>query len=217
MAEISAAQVKELREKTGAGMMDCKSALNESSGDFEKAIEILRMKGLKNVSKRSGKVAAEGQIFSYIHAGNKIGVMIELNSETDFVAKGDDFIELCKRIAMHIAWANPRYLCREEVPASVIESESMIFRSQLTPQQEKMADKIIQGKLDKFYQEVCLLEQEDSRDPSAKKKIQDLINDLSAKVGEKIGLRRFVRFEVGEGIEKPTSDFAAEVKAAAMQ
>lgn len=214
MAEISASMVKELREKTGAGMMDCKGALSESNGNFEKAIELLRMKGLKNINKRAGKIAAEGQIYSYIHAGSKIGVMIELNAETDFVAKGDDFSELCKRISMHIAWANPRYLSREEVPQSVIDSEIEICRSQLTPQQEKVADKIISGKIDKFYSEVCLLEQEDSRDPTAKKKILDLINELSAKVGEKIALRRFVRFEVGEGIEKPLSNFAQEVQAA---
>ena len=195
-------------------MMDCKGALAESNGDFEKAVEVLRMKGLKNVNKRAGKVAAEGQVYAYIHAGSKVGVMIELNAETDFVAKGDDFTELCKRISMHIAWANPRFLAREEVPQQVIDSETLIYRSQLTPQQEKVADKIIAGKIDKFYSEVCLLEQEDSRDPSAKKKIIDLVNDLSAKVGEKIVLRRFVRFEVGEGIEKPTNNFAEEVQAA---
>lgn len=214
MAEISATMVKELREKTGAGMMDCKGALAESNGDFDKAIELLRMKGLKNVGKRAGKVAAEGQIYSYIHAGSKVGVMIELNAETDFVAKGDDFTDLCKRISMHIAWANPRYLNKEEVPQAVIESESLIYRSQLTPQQEKVAEKIIAGKLDKYFSEVCLLEQEDTRDPNVKKKIADLINDLSAKVGEKIVMRRFIRYEVGEGIEKPTTNFADEVKAA---
>ena len=215
MAEITASMVKDLREKTGAGMMDCKAALTDSQGDFDKAIEYLRKKGLKNVGKRAGKVAAEGQIYSYIHSGNKIGVMLELNSETDFVAKSDDFSELCKRIAMHVAWANPKYVGREEVPASAIASESEIFRSQLTPQQEKMADKIIAGKLERFYSEVCLLEQEDSRDPAAKKKIGDLISDLSAKVGEKLVLRRVVRFEVGEGIEKAVNDFAAEVAATA--
>ncbi|MCC6931724.1 MAG: translation elongation factor Ts [Deltaproteobacteria bacterium] len=215
MAEISASMVKDLREKTSAGMMDCKAALTEAQGNYDKAVEILRMKGLKNVSKRAGKVAAEGQIYSYIHAGSRVGVMLELNTETDFVAKSDEFTDLCKRIAMHVAWSNPRFLGREEIPAAVIEQESAIYRSQLTPQQEKVADKIIAGKLDKFYSEVCLVEQEDSRDPSTKKKISDLIGELSAKVGEKIVLRRFIRFEVGEGIEKKDSDFAAEVKAAA--
>jgi len=213
MAEITAQMVKDLREKTGAGMMDCKAALADSSGDIEKAIEFLRKKGLKNVSKRAGKVAAEGQVYSYIHAGSKIGVILELNSETDFVAKGDDFTALARAIAMHIAWANPKYLAREDVPQNVIESEKVIALSQLNPQQQKMADKILPGKLDKFYSDVCLLEQLDATDPAAKKTIKNLIDDLSAKVGEKIVLRRFVRFEVGEGIEKQVSDFAAEVQA----
>ena len=214
MAEITAQMVKDLREKTGAGMMDCKAALAESSGDVEKAIEFLRKKGLKNVSKRAGKVAAEGQIYSYIHAGSKIGVLLELNSETDFVAKGEDFTSLARAIAMHVAWANPKYLSREDVPESVIESEKTIALSQLNPQQQKMADKILPGKLDKYYADVCLLEQLDATDPVAKKTIKNLIDDLSVKVGEKIDLRRFVRFEVGDGLEKRVSDFAAEVQAA---
>ena len=213
MAEITAQMVKDLREKTGAGMMDCKAALADSSGDVEKAIEFLRKKGLKNVSKRAGKVAAEGQVYSYIHAGSKVGVILELNSETDFVAKGDDFTSLARAIAMHVAWANPKYLSREDVPQNVIESEKAIAVSQLKPQQQAMADKIIPGKLDKFYADVCLLEQLDAVDPAAKKTIKNLIDDLSAKVGEKIVLRRFVRFEVGEGLEKQASDFAAEVQA----
>lgn len=214
MAQISAQMVKELREATGAGLMDCKKALAESDGDTTKAIEFLRKKGMKNVEKRSGRVAAEGQVYSYIHTGGRIGVMLELNSETDFVARGDDFLDLAKSIAMHIAWSAPKYLNREEVPADVISQEEAIFRSQLTPQQEKVADKIIPGKLEKFYTENCLLEQEDQRDPANKKKIADLITDLSAKVGEKIDLRRFMRFEVGEGLEKVESDFAEEVAAA---
>ncbi len=213
MAEITAAMVKELREKTGAGMMDCKAALADSNGDIEKSIEFLRKKGLKNITKRAGKVAAEGVIYSYIHAGSKIGVMVELNSETDFVAKGDDFSALARQIAMHVAWANPKYLGREDIPAEMIEKEKEIAISQLSPQQQKMADKILPGKMEKFYAEVCLLEQEDAMNPDAKKSIKNLIDDLSAKVGEKIVLRRFVRFEVGEGIEKMESDFAAEVAA----
>lgn len=215
MAEISAQMVKELRDRTGAGMMDCKKALGESAGDLDKAIEILRMKGLKDVEKRAGKVASEGTVFSYIHAGGRIGTIIELNCETDFVARGNDFQDLAKAIAMHIAWAAPRYLNREEVPESVIESEKAIFRSQLSPQQEKVADKILVGKLDKFYQENCLLEQVDVRDSNAKKAIGDLISDLSAKIGEKVTLRRFVRFELGEGIEKKQTDYAKEVAEAA--
>ena len=215
MAEVTAQMVKDLRDKTGAGMMDCKQALGESGGDVEKAIEVLRKKGMKNLSKRAGKVAAEGMVQAYLHPGGRIGVMLELNCETDFVGRGDDFQALAKDIAMHVAWANPRFLAREEVPESVLNTERDIYRSQLQPNQEKMADKILAGKLEKFYQENCLLEQLDAKDSSGKKTIQDQINDLSAKVGEKIVLRRFARYEVGEGIEKQTTDYAAEVEAAA--
>lgn len=215
MAEVSAQLVKELREKTGAGMMDCKQALSESAGNIEQAIEFLRKKGLKSAGKRADKVASEGTVFCYLHPGGRIGVMIELNSETDFVGRGDDFKSLAKDIAMHIAWSNPRFLGRESVAADVIQREQEIFRSQLQPGQEKVADKIIAGKLEKFYQENCLLEQIDAREPSGKKTISDLLTNLSAKVGEKIVLRRFVRYELGEGIEKQTTDFRAEVAAAA--
>ena len=215
MAEVTAQMVKDLRDKTGAGMMDCKQALGESGGDVEKAIEVLRKKGMKNLSKRAGKVAAEGMVQAFLPPGGRIGVMLELNCETDFVGRGDDFQALAKDIAMHVAWANPRFLAREEVPESVLNTERDIYRSQLQPNQEKMADKILAGKLEKFYQENCLLEQLDAKDSSGKKTIQDQINDLSAKVGEKIVLRRFARYEVGEGIEKQTTDYAAEVEAAA--
>jgi elongation factor Ts len=200
---------------TGAGMMDCKKALGETAGDLDKAVDFLRKKGLKNLEKRAGKVAAEGMVFSYIHPGNRIGVMLELNSETDFVARSEDFEALAKALAMHVAWSAPKYVRREEVPAEVIESEKEIYRAQLNPGQEKVADKIISGKLDKFFETVCLLEQFDAKDPTAKKRIGDLIQDLSSKVGEKIVLRRFSRYEVGEGIEKTQSDYAAEVAAAA--
>lgn len=215
MAEVTAQMVKDLRDKTGAGMMDCKQALNESGGDLDKAIDVLRKKGMKSVSKRADKVAAEGMVQAYLHPGSRIGVMLELNCETDFVGRGDDFQALAKDIAMHVAWANPRFLSREEIPASVIAQEQEIYRGQLQPNQEKVADKIIAGKVEKFYQEACLLEQVDAKDASSKKTIQDRINDLSAKVGEKIVLRRFVRFEVGEGIEKAVTDYRAEVEAAA--
>ncbi len=215
MAEVTASMVKDLREKTGAGMMDCKAALAEASGDLEKAIEVLRKKGLKSVSKRAGKVAAEGVVHCYIHPGSRIGVMLELNCETDFVGRGDDFQALAKEIAMHVAWSNPRFLSRDEVGEDVLGKEREIFRSQLQPNQEKMADKIIAGKVDKFLAENCLLEQLDARDPSSKKTIQDRINDVSAKVGEKVVLRRFMRYEVGEGIEKQVVDYQAEVAAAA--
>lgn len=211
MAEVSAKLVKDLREQTGAGMMDCKQALAESSGDMEKAIEFLRKKGMKNVEKRAGRVAAEGTILSYIHAGGRIGVLLELNCETDFVARGDDFQALAKDIAMHIAWANPRYVSREEVPAEEIEKEKEIYRSQLKPEQQKMADKILPGKLEKFYETACLLDQLDIKDPSGKKKISEIINEKGVGFGEKIVLRRFVRFEVGEGIKKEQVDYAKEV------
>ena len=211
MAEVSAKLVKELRDRTGAGMMDCKHALAETNGDIEKAIDSLRKKGMKSVEKRAGRVAADGTILSYIHAGGRIGVLLELNCETDFVARGDEFQALAKDIAMHIAWSNPKYVSREEVPASEIEREKEIYISQLKPEQQKMADKILPGKLEKFYETVCLLDQLDIKDPSGKKKISEIINEKGAKIGEKVALRRFIRFEVGEGIEKEVVDYAKEV------
>ena len=214
MAEISAQKVKDLREKSGAGMMDCKKALSEAGGDLEKAFEVLRKKGLKTVEKRAGKTAAEGTIFSYVHSGGRIGVMLELNSETDFVARSDDFLGLAKEISMHIAWANPQYVSREEVPEEIVEKEKTILKSQLKPEQEKMADKIVSGKIEKYFSEICLLEQLDAKAASGKTKIQDLVNELSAKVGEKINVRRFSRYEVGEGIEKVETDYRQEVEQA---
>ena len=214
MSEVSAEQVRDLRAKTGAGMMDCKKALSESGGNFDKAIELLRKKGLKNVDKRADKIAAEGIIYSYIHGGGRIGVMLEMNSETDFVARGDDFQALAKDIAMHIAWSKPTYVSREQISNDVIEKEKEIYMSQLKPEDQAKADRIIPGKIEKFFQEVCLLDQLDVKDSSGKKKIKDQIQELSAKVGEKIEVRRFSRYEVGEGIEKPVTDYAAEVKAA---
>ena len=215
MAEVTSEMVKTLRERSSAGMMDCKKALAESGGDMEKAIDVLRKKGLKDVSKRAGRVAREGTVLSYIHGNGRIGVMVELNCETDFVARNEDFTALAQAIAMHIAWANPRYLERAEVPAADLEREKDIYRSQLKPGQEAMAEKILAGKLEKFYADNCLVEQLDARNPDAKKTLADLIQDVSAKLGEKIVLRRFIRFELGEGIEKQESDFAAEVAAVA--
>ena len=215
MSEISAQMVKELREKTGAGMMDCKKALAESAGDMEKAIQELRKKGLKSVEKRSDKVAAEGMVYSYIHPGNRVGVLLEMNCETDFVARGEQFVSLVRDIAMHIAWSKPRFVAREEISADVIAKEEEVYRAQLKPEQAKVADKIISGKVDKFFEEVCLLEQFDIKDSGSKKRIRDLLIDLSASVGEKIEIRRFQRFEVGEGIEKAKTDYAAEVAAVA--
>jgi elongation factor Ts len=214
MAEISAEMVRKLRDKTGAGMMDCKKALAEVGGDEEKAIEFLRKKGLKDVSKRAERVAAEGLIFCYTHPGSRVGVMVELNCETDFVGRGDDMKNAAKEIAMHIAWAAPRYVSRDDVPANVIEKEKEIMFSQLNPEQQKMADKILVGKIEKFYEENCLLEQVDARDSSGKKKMIDVLNDISLKVGEKVVLRRFSRYEVGEGIEKKVVDYAKEVEEA---
>ena len=214
MSQITAQLVKELREKTGAGMMDCKKALQETSGNLEDAIQFLRKKGLKSVEKRAGKVAAEGVVLSYIHAGGRIGVMLELNSETDFVARSEDFLNLAKELSMHIAWANPKYVSREEVPESELDKEKEVHLAQLKPEQQKMADKIIGGKLEKFYSTICLLEQLDAKDPSSKKTFADIIGEVSAKVGEKIVVRRFSRYEVGEGIEKEVVNYADEVAAA---
>lgn len=200
--EVTSNMVKELREKTGAGMMDCKKALTEAQGDFEAAIDLLRKKGMKDIGKRADKVAAEGIVYSYIHAGGRIGVMLELNCETDFVARGQDFQDLAKAVAMHVAWAAPKFLSREEIPESYVAHEKEILQAQLKPEQMKMADKILAGQIDKTLREICLLEQLDVRDPGAKKTIQDLINELSARVGEKVILKRFARFEVGEGVQK---------------
>jgi elongation factor Ts len=200
--EVSANMVKELREKTGAGMMDCKKALAETGGDFEKAVDFLRQKGLATAAKRAGRIASEGKIGSYIHAGGKIGVMVEVNCETDFVAKTDDFQNFVKDIAMHITASNPFYVQRENVPAEVLEREREIYRAQAREARkpEKILDKIVEGKLEKYYGEVCLLEQPFIKDPDLS--IQELMNGLIGKLGEKIEIRRFARFQVGEGISK---------------
>ena len=197
MAEITSALVKELRDMTGAGMMDCKSALTEAAGDMEKAIDVLRKKGLKSASKRADRDASEGLIYSYIHPNSRVGVLLELNCETDFVARGEDFGGLAKRLAMHIAWANPRFVDREQVTEDVMARETEIYRSQLTPQQEKVADKIIAGKIEKFFEESCLVDQIDAQESSGKKRMGDYVTETSAKLGEKIVVRRFVRFELG--------------------
>jgi elongation factor Ts len=200
--EVSANMVKELREKTGAGMMDCKKALAETGGDFQKALDYLRQKGLATAAKRAGRVASEGRIGSYIHAGGKIGVMVEVNCETDFVAKTDDFQAFAKDISMHIAASNPSYIRREEVTVEVLEREKEIYRAQARDAQkpEKVIDKIVEGKLEKFYGETCLLEQPFVKDPDLT--IQDLLNGLIGKLGEKIEIRRFTRYQVGEGMAK---------------
>lgn len=197
MNTISAGVVKDLREKTGAGMMECKKALVESDGDFEKAIDKLRQKGLASAAKKAGRTASEGIIGSYVHM-NRIGVMVEINCETDFVARTDDFKELVKDVAMHIAAANPTYLSRADIPKDVIEREKDIYRAQVENKPSQVIEKIVDGKLDKFYSETCLLDQLFVKDPEQKKRIQDIITDAVAKLGENIIVRRFVRYQLGE-------------------
>ncbi|AKX93794.1 translation elongation factor Ts [Neomoorella thermoacetica] len=197
---IAAADVKALRERTGAGMMDCKKALTEANGDMEKAIEYLRKKGLATAAKRAGKVASEGLVHAYIHGGGRIGVLIEVNCETDFVAKTEDFRDLVHNLAMQVAASRPEYVAREDVPEEVLAKEKEILRAQALNEgkPEKVVEKIIAGRLEKFYQENCLLEQPFIKDMD--RTVQDLINEKIAKLGEKIVVRRFVRYEVGEGI-----------------
>lgn len=211
MAEITAALVKELRERTGAGMMDCKKALAATEGDMDKAIDFLREKGLAAAAKKAGRIAAEGLVESYIHGGGRIGVLVEVNCETDFVAKTDAFKSLVKDIAMHIAAANPSYLRREEVPAAELEHEKMVLSEQARNEgkPEKIIEKMVTGRIEKYYKEVCLLEQPFIKDPD--KTISDLITESIAKIGENIAIRRFTRYQLGEGIEKKQEDFAAEV------
>jgi elongation factor Ts len=197
MTAISAEAVRELREKTGAGMMECKKALVESAGDFEKAIDTLRQKGLATAAKKAGRSASEGMIGSYIHM-DKIGVMVEVNCETDFVARTDDFREMVKDIAMHIAAANPTYLSREQVPQEVLDREKEIYRAQVTNKPPQVVEKIVEGKLEKFFSDTCLLDQIFVKDLDQKKKIKDVVTDKVAKLGENIVLRRFARFQLGE-------------------
>jgi elongation factor Ts len=198
---VTAEMVKELREKTGAGLMDCKRALSESGADMEKAIDLLRQKGLATAAKKAGRTASEGLIGSYIHM-DKLGVMVEINCETDFVARTDDFRELVKDIAMHVAAANPLFVSREDVPQATIEREKDIYRAQVVNKPPQVVEKILEGKLDKFYSDMCLLEQVFIKDPDGKKKVKDLITEKIAKVGENIIVRRFARFQLGEGIAK---------------
>lgn len=199
MATIAAETVKELREKTGAGMMDCKKALSETNGDLGKAIDYLRQKGLSSAAKKSTRTASQGLISSYIHM-DKIGVLVEINCETDFVAKTDDFKGLVKDVLLHIAAANPSYISSEDVPNEVIEKEKEIYRAQVTNKPPQVTEKIIEGKLEKFFSEQCLLEQAFIKDPEQKIKIKDIVTEKIAKLGENIIIRRFVRFHLGEKI-----------------
>lgn len=211
---ISAHAVRDLREKTGAGIMDCKKALSESNGDFEKAVDFLRKKGLAAAARKSSRIATEGLVLSYIHAGGKIGVLLEVNCETDFVAKTPEFHEFVKDIAMQVAAANPLCVRREDVPAEMIEKEKEIYKAQAlaTGKPEKVVEKIAEGKLEKYFNENCLLEQQYIKNPDIS--INQLVAEKIAKTGENISVRRFVRYQVGEGLEKKQSDFAAEVAAA---
>jgi elongation factor Ts len=209
--EVSAQAVKELREKTGAGMMDCKRALAEAGGDFAKAEELLRKKGLSAAAKKSTRAATEGAVASYIHMGGKIGVLVEVNCETDFVARTEGFQSLVKDLSMQIAAAAPRWVRREDVPQDVIAKELEIAKAQAREQKkpEVIIEKIATGKVEKFYAEFCLLEQPFVKDD--KKKIQDVVTEAIAKIGENIQVRRFARFVLGEGLEKKQENLAEEV------
>ncbi|PWK12680.1 translation elongation factor Ts [Tumebacillus permanentifrigoris] len=208
---ISAALVKELRERTGAGMMDCKKALVETNGELEKAIDFLREKGLAAAAKKSGRIAAEGVVESYIHAGGKVGVLLEVNCETDFVAKNDGFKSFVKDIAMHIAAAKPLYLSREEVSAETVEHEKEILRAQALNEGKpaNIVDKMVEGRVAKYYKENCLLEQEFVKNTD--KTIETVVKEMISTIGENINIRRFVRWEMGEGLEKKVDNFVEEV------
>lgn len=214
---ITAQMVKELRERTSAGMMDCKAALTEADGDMEKAIDSLRKKGLASAVKKSGRVTSEGLVSSYIHAGGKIGVLLEVNCETDFVARTPDFQELVKDIALHIAAADPRFVGREEVTASDLDREREIYREQAIAAGKPAAvvDKIVEGKIEKYYSEFVLLEQPFIKNPD--QTVGQMVAEQVGKIGENIKVRRFTRYKLGEGLEKRSEDFAAEVAAAVGQ
>ncbi len=214
MAEITAALVNELRQKTGAGMMDCKKALGETQGDLEKAVETLRKRGLAAAAKKAGRLASEGLVQSYIHAGGQIGVLVEVNCETDFVAKTEAFQGFVKDVCLHIAANKPQYLVPEEIPAEILakEKEIAIEQARGTGKPQNVLEKIAEGKVQKFAQENCLLEQAFVKDPD--KQVKTVLTELIAKIGENVRIRRFMRFELGEGLEKKNEDFAAEVAAA---
>jgi elongation factor Ts len=215
MAEITASAVKSLRDKTQAGMVDCKNALVEANGDEAAAIEILRKKGMATASKKAGRVTAEGAVGSYIHMGGKVGVLVEINCESDFVARGEEFQQLVKDVAMHVAASDPRYATREEVPADVIQKEKEILMDQLKNDEknaskpEDVLNKIVEGRVNKFYEENVLVDQPFVKDPS--KTIGELVAEKIASIKENISIRRFTRYKMGEGIEKRQDDFAAEV------
>lgn len=212
---IKAALVKELREQTGAGMMDCKKALTETNGDLEKAAKYLREKGIASAAKKADRVAAEGIVSSYIHAGGRIGVLIEINCETDFVAMTDDFQNFVKDVAMHIAALGPKYVRREEVPQHEVDQERETLKQQALQEgkPEKIVDKMVEGRLNKYFERICLLEQEFVKNTPEDKgrTIDKLVKEQIARIGENISVRRFVRFELGEGLEKREDNFVEEV------
>jgi len=215
MADITAAAVKQLREKTGAGMMECKNALTEAEGNQDKAVEILRKRGLASAKKREGRIAAEGIVGQYIHMGGKVGVLVEVNCETDFVARGDEFQQLVKDIAMHIAAAEPRFVNREEVPVDDLDKEREIARAQAkndpknANKPDMVIDKIVEGRLNKFFEEAVLMDQPFVKAPE--KTVAELITEKVAKTGERITVRRFTRYKMGEGLERRDEDFSGEV------
>jgi elongation factor Ts len=213
MSAITSDMIKKLREMTGAGMMDCKGALNEAEGSIDKAIEILRKKGLKDIEKRSGKTAAEGTLGVYIHPGDQVVSVVELNCETDFVGRGEEFRQLARDLAMHVAAMKPRYLTVEEVPEQILEKEKEILMEQLNDEQKKKADKILPGKIEKFLEGVVLMKQVYIKDETESKTIKTLIDDMSMRCGEKVTVRRFSRLEVGEGVEKVAGNLAEDVAA----
>lgn len=208
---VDASTVKELRERTGAGMMDCKRVLVETDGDIEKAIEVLREKGLAAAAKKAGRIASEGIVEAYIHGGGRIGVLIEVNSETDFVAKNADFRTFVRDMAMQVAATNPMYVSRDQVDPTVIEKEKEIFRQQAINEgkPEKIVDKMVEGRVEKYYKEICLLEQPFVKDPDMT--VQVVLNSMIAKIGENLSIRRFTRYEMGEGLQKKEDNFVEEV------
>jgi elongation factor Ts len=208
---ITASMVAELREKTGAGMLDCKRALDEVSGDMEKAINLLREKGMAKALKRAGKVASEGMVNSYIHQGGRVGVLVEVNCETDFVAKTDKFQAIARDIALHIAGAKPMYVSSADIPMEIVENEKALYLKEVEGKPEEVKAKIVEGKLNKFYSEVCLLNQSFIKDED--KTIEKLLQEATAEIGEKVSVRRFSLFVLGEGIKKEEVDFASEVEA----
>ncbi|WP_128894211.1 translation elongation factor Ts [Longirhabdus pacifica] len=208
---VTAALVKELRDKTGAGMLDCKKALEEANNDVKKASEILREKGLSAAANKAGRIASEGLVESYIHAGGRIGVLVEVNCETDFVAKNETFKQFVKDVAMHVAAANPKYVTKEEVPNEDLEKEREILKQQALNEgkPEKIVEKMVDGRMAKFFEEYCLMEQQFVKDSD--KTISQLLNEMVSHIGENISIRRFARYELGEGLEKKEENFAEEV------